>query len=62
MGKKHKKKIYNTPKKIKHIHKKEPLNILKSNCNPKCKKCNNTMANHYNRYTCTMCGISFLKD
>ena len=61
MGKKHKKKIYNTPKKIKHIHKKEHLNILKSIYNPKCKKCNNTMANHCNRYTCTKCGISFLK-
>jgi len=61
MGKKHKKKVYNTPKKIKHTHTKQPLNILKSIHNPKCEKCNNSMANHSDRYTCTHCGVSFFK-
>ena len=61
MGKKHKKKVYNTPKKIKHTHTKQHLNILKSIHNPKCEKCNNSMANHSNRYTCTHCGLSFFK-
>tara|TARA_Y100000813_G_C23899863_1_gene229070 strand:- start:204 stop:431 length:228 start_codon:yes stop_codon:yes gene_type:complete len=62
MGKKHKKKVYNTPKKIKHVHKNESLNILKSIYNPKCEKCNNNMASHYDRFTCTNCGISFCKN
>ncbi len=58
MGKKHKKKVYNTPKKIKHVHKKQPLNILKSINNPTCEKCNNILAVHHDRHTCTHCGIS----
>ena len=61
MGKKHKKKNYNTPKKIKHIHKNEPLNILKSINNPRCNICNNFMANHFDRITCTKCCISYNK-
>jgi ribosomal protein S27AE len=60
MGKKHKKKIYNTPKKIKHVHKNEPLNILKSINNPKCANCSNNMANHDDRLTCSHCNKSTL--
>ena len=58
MGKKHKKKVYNTPKKIKHTHKNEPLNILKSINNPRCNTCNNTMAMHLDRLTCSHCNSS----
>ena len=58
MGKKHKKKVYNTPKKIKHTHKNQPLNILKSINNPRCEICKNNLAVHENRYTCTHCGLS----
>ena len=58
MAKKRKKKIYNTPKKIKHTHKSNPLNIIKSIFNPKCNICNNNMAVHFNRNTCTNCNYS----
>ena len=58
MGKKHKKKVYNTPKKIKHIHKNEPLQILKSINNPRCDTCNNRMAIHADRLTCSHCNKS----
>ena len=59
MAKKRKKKIYNTPKKIKHLHKNEKLNIIKMfNNNIRCSTCNNFMANHNNRFTCTSCQIS----
>lgn len=61
MGKKKKKKIYQTPKKIKHVHIKNPLNILSSILNPKCENCQNSMAVHYNRYTCSYCSESFKK-
>ena len=59
MAKKHKKKIYTTLKKNKHIHKKTPLNIIKSIENPLCKQCNNRMSVHYNRLTCSYCNMSF---
>jgi ubiquitin-small subunit ribosomal protein S27Ae len=63
MGKKRKKKIYNTPKKIKHIHKNEKLNVIKVfNNNPKCLECNNYMATHSERYTCNYCNYSKLKN
>ena len=61
MAKKKKKKIYNTLKKIKHVHKNDKMNILKSINNPKCTQCNNNMANHIDRYTCTHCGLSVNK-
>ena len=59
MGKKRKKKVYNTPKKIKHQHKNTKLNIINviSN-NPRCMECNNQMAIHKDRVTCTNCGTS----
>ena len=58
MGKKHKKKVYTTPKKIKSVHKNIPLNILKSINNPKCEKCDSIVAVHENRHTCTHCNTS----
>lgn len=59
MAKKRKKKIYNTPKKIKHLHINSKLNIVKIiKNNPKCCKCNNYMAIHYNRHACSYCQLS----
>ena len=58
MGKKRKKKIYNTPKKIKHRHINNRLNIINViNNNKKCSQCNNYLANHSNRFTCSYCNI-----
>ena len=59
MGKKRKKKTYTTPKKIKHSHKKTTMNIINTIANPKCKLCENRMAIHYNRSTCSYCNLSF---
>ncbi len=61
MAKKRKKKVYNTPKKIKQVHKTQPLNIIKSINNPKCNICGSNMAIHTNRFTCTNCSISINK-
>ncbi len=61
MGKKRKKKTYNTPKKIKRVYKNNPLNILKTINNPKCLECNNNMAVHFNRLTCSNCNICIFK-
>lgn len=62
MGKKRKKKVYNTPKKIKHFHKNEKLNIIKVFLNnPRCIDCNNCMANHNDRFTCSYCNTSKIK-
>ena len=58
MGKKRKKKIYNTPKKIKNVHTNTRLNILNSINNLKCNACNNSMAKHNDRFTCSFCNIS----
>ena len=58
MGKKRKKKIYTTPKKTKHIHKKIPMSIITSINNPRCKLCDNRMAIHCNRNTCSYCNLS----
>ena len=58
MAKKRKKKIYKTPKKIKHLPVNKPLNILRSIYNPKCHTCINNMAVHNNRYTCSHCNVS----
>ena len=60
MTKKRKKKIYNTPKKIKHQHINNRLNIINIiNNNKKCCHCNNYMANHSNRFTCSYCKICY---
>ena len=61
MPKKHKKKVYTTPKKEKHVHKSNPLSVLKTINNPKCKECNNIMAVHFDRYTCSHCNKSMFK-
>ena len=59
MGKKRKKKVYNTPKKIKHVHQNKRLNIINVfNNNFKCVKCDNFLANHKDRLTCTYCQTS----
>ena len=59
MAKKRKKKTYTTPKKEKHVHKNLKLNIIKVfNNNPKCSECNNFMAVHQDRITCTNCKTS----
>ncbi len=59
MAKKHKKKVYTKPKKIKHRNKKIPMSIIKSINNPKCKLCENRLSVHFDRYTCSYCNISF---
>ena len=59
MAKKHKKKVYTKPKKIKHVHKKEPMRIIRSINNPKCNLCENRLSVHNNRLTCSHCNISF---
>ena len=62
MGKKRKKKIYNTPKKIKHTHKNNKLNIINVfNNNLRCIECNNYMANHNDRNPCSYCNNSKMK-
>ncbi|VVU95329.1 hypothetical protein CPAV1605_1080 [seawater metagenome] len=59
---KRKKKIYTTPKKIKHIHKNKKLNIINIiNINPRCLDCNNYMAIHQDRETCSNCNKSIYK-
>ena len=62
MAKKRKKKVYTTPKKIKNTHKNIRLNIINVfNNNPKCGECNNYMAVHSDRETCSHCNISIKK-
>ena len=71
-AKKRKKKTYNTPKKIKHVHQTVKLAILKlynidehgkierlrKQCsNPECSS-ENFMAQHYNRNYCGKCGLT----
>ena len=58
MSKKRKKKEYKTPKKIKHRHVNNKLNIIKCINNPKCLKCNNNMAIHLDRVSCSYCNKS----
>jgi len=59
MAKKHKKKVYTTPKKDKHVHKNIKLNVIKMfNNNPRCSDCNNLMAVHQDRITCSKCKTS----
>lgn len=63
MAKKRKKKTYNTPKKEKHKHVNQSLNILKIMENPRCKGCLNILAKHVDRYTCSHCNNSiYLED
>ena len=61
MAKKHKKKIYNTPKKLKHIHQKVNVNqfINSMNNNPKCNTCTSILACHNDKYYCGKCHLSF---
>ena len=59
MAKKHKKKIYNTPKRIAHINKTNSLsNFINSFSNPKCIYCRSILAVHNNRNYCGKCQIS----
>ena len=70
-GKKHKKKQYKTPKKVKHVHKKVKLAILKyykvdesgkvTRLRRECPVCGAGvfMAKHADRNTCGRCGNSF---
>tara|TARA_Y100000813_G_scaffold196130_1_gene179088 strand:- start:613 stop:816 length:204 start_codon:yes stop_codon:yes gene_type:complete len=56
MAKKHKKKVYNTPKKLKHIHKNVSVdNFIKSLENPRCNECCSILAIHNNRNYCGKC-------
>jgi small subunit ribosomal protein S27Ae len=73
--KKRKKKVYTKPKKIKHVHKKVPLAVLKyyqvdendkvtrlrKECDdPICKPAATFMAVHHDRYHCGKCGLTLV--
>ena len=59
MAKKHKKKVYTTPKKIKHIHQKQDLNsFINSFSKERCESCQSIMASHENRNYCGFCNYS----
>lgn len=58
MVKKRKKKVYTTPKKIKHKNINVKLNIINSISNPRCNNCSNNLANHSDRLTCSYCNDS----
>ena len=70
-GKKHKKKQYKTPKKVKHVHKKVKLAILKyykvdesgkvTRLRRECPACGAGvfMAKHHDRNSCGRCGNTF---
>ena len=52
-----------TPKKNQHKHTNIRLNIINViNNNKKCLKCNNYMANHSDRFTCSYCNMSLKYD
>ena len=53
---KRKKKIYNTPKKLKHKNKNiSILHFIKSFSNQRCSKCYSIIATHHNRVYCGKC-------
>ncbi len=59
MGKKHKKRVYTTPKKMKHTHESVSVNMfVRSINNPKCESCNSIFAIHNDRYYCGKCNNS----
>ena len=59
MVKKHKKKVYNTPKKNKHKTKTNKLEeFIKSINNPRCNVCQSILALHFNRKYCSKCKCS----
>lgn len=56
MARKHKKKIYNTPKKIAHVNKTNSLSdFINSFSNQKCANCRSILALHDNRTYCGKC-------
>lgn len=70
---KRKKKVYSTPKQIKHIHKKRPKALLEyfsvepsgkvKKLKQECEKCpvGTYMADHPDRYTCGRCGAMYYR-
>ena len=59
MAKKHKKNVYNNPKKVKHVHQNINVNnFIKSLGNQRCNKCESILAIHDNRNYCGKCNIS----
>ena len=59
MAKKHKKKVYNTPKKLKHINSNVCVStFIKSLENPRCNECCSILAIHSNRNYCGKCKTS----
>lgn len=56
---KRKKKIYNTPKKLKHKNKNISIqDFIKSFGNERCSKCSSIIASHHDRFYCGKCQIS----
>ena len=64
MGKKkHKKKTYTTPKKLKHVHQKKSLSsFIASQNNQKCNQCMSILANHEDRLYCGSCHYSIVHN
>ena len=59
MAKKHKKRVYSNPKKIKHRNQITPLmGFINSFSNPKCPQCQSIIAGHFNRNYCGKCEMS----
>lgn len=59
MAKKHKKKVYNTPKKLKHTHKKISVDdFIKSFNNSRCDLCRSSLASRVDRQYCGKCNTS----
>ena len=59
MAKKHKKKIYTKPKKLKHVHENISINkFINSINNPRCQFCESILAIHANRNYCGKCKTS----
>lgn len=59
MAKKHKKRVYSKPKKLKHITRITPLmDFINSFSNSKCPQCQSIIAGHFNRNYCGKCEMS----
>ena len=55
---KRKKKVYNTPKKIKHKNNNiDIMDFIKSFDNPRCNECSSILAMHHDRFYCGKCQI-----
>lgn len=62
MARKRKKKVFNTIKKEKHVHKSVSIDrFIDSINNPKCMKCQSIFAVHSDRNYCGKCQVSLIR-